>query len=148
MKNLKNRFISTTLITLLILMTLSCKNDCPTSINDDEQEELVDEFYVRYILDGPVTVGSTPPGETTIRIKDNTTQTFSLQSLGKWEVTIGPVLEGFEALLTAKATQETYNRLSIIAEIHVSKNNGPFALKAIDSSDSPRDNATISYLID
>jgi hypothetical protein len=60
----------------------------------------------------------------------------------KWETTIGPVKKGFIASL--KVVKQGWNgqtsetQLKLYLRIHVSKNNGPFALKQLNGSDTPR----------
>jgi hypothetical protein len=86
--------------------------------------------------------------DVTINTENNQNITLIVNQGTQWETVIGPVQKGFNATLKAIATGETYNQLRLYSEIHVNKNDSPFALKEIDGSDTPRDSVQISYTID
>jgi len=112
---------------LVILISLSSCN------KDKDKVELVisDEYYVKYVIKG---------NGTYIYFSDfsvNTDQgnvSFSGYQYHSWNQTYGPVKKGFRASVSVGSSLVT-------VEIYVSKNNGPFALKASKSGDN-------SYTID
>ena len=69
-----------------------------------------------------------------------------------WETTIGPVKKGFQANL--KVTKQGWdgqtveNHLKLYLRIEVSKNNGPFAMKQLNGSETPRATAEIKYTVE
>ena len=62
------------------------------------------------------------------------------------ETIIGPVPYGFNAEMLAR--DDDGDNKKLYAEILVSKNGGPFTLKAIDGSDVARSFVTLEYEID
>jgi hypothetical protein len=105
-----------------------------------------DEYYVKYIVKSR----SLYSVSITARIKseNNSNIVFTI-SKGDWEVTVGPVQKYFPASLDASYnTSQTLAQTYIDVEIHVSKNNGPFALKSNNSSTDVRMSASTSYILD
>ena len=80
-------------------------------------------------------------------MENNSNEEFTFNN-GNWEVTIGPVKKGFNASCDARHdTSQSLARTYIDVEIHVSKNNDPFALKANDNSTDVRMSASASYTV-
>ena len=120
---------------------ISCEKD-NNNINNDS-----DEYYVKYKVNS-TTIYSGAKLDVTINTENNQNIILLVNQDTQWETVIGPVQKGFNATLKAIATGETYNKLKLYSEIHVNKNDSPFALKEIDGSDTPRDSVQISYTID
>ena len=116
--------ITTAILVILIILS-SCNKD-----KDKVEMGISDEYYVKYVIKG---------NGTYIYFSDfsvNTDQgnvSFSGYQYHSWNQTYGPVKKGFRASVSVGS--------SVTAEIYVSKNNGPFALKASKSGDN-------SYTID
>ena len=120
---------------LVILISLSsCNKD-----KDKVEMGISDEYYVKYVIKG---------NGTYIYFSDfsvNTDQgnvSFSGYQYHSWNQTYGPVRKGFRASVSVGS--------SVTVEIYVSKNNGPFALKASKSggNSSLTPNISQSYTID
>jgi len=118
-----------------------------TIISCEKKNNESDEYYVKYKVNS-TTIYSGAKLDVTINTEDNQNITLIVNQGTQWETVIGPVQKGFNATLKAIATEETYNQLRLYSEIHVNKNDSPFALKEIDGSDTPRDSVQISYTID
>jgi len=102
------------------------------------------EYYVKYVFNSSsIHIGGKI--DVTITAEDNEAKTFVVYQRQRWETTIGPVKKGFLASLQAVAASTNQ---SLSAEIQVSENDSPFALKEIDDSDERRDNIQVSYTID
>ena len=120
---------------LVILISLSsCNKD-----KDKVEMGISDEYYVKYVIKG---------NGTYIYFSDfsvNTDQgnvSFSGYQYHSWNQTYGPVKKGFRASVSVGSSLVT-------VEIYVSKNNGPFALKASKSGgNSSTSNISQSYTID
>ena len=116
-----NKFLKITMVFLAIFIALSsCKKDeTNTTTNDDYN----DDYFVKYVIIG---------NGTYIYFSDfsvNTGQgnvSFSGYQYHSWNQTYGPVKKGFRASVSIQSSYVT-------TEIYVSKNNGPFALKASKS---------------
>ena len=128
-----NKFLKITKVFLAILIALSsCKKDeTNTTTNDD--------YFVKYAIKG---------NGTYILFSDFSVNTdhgnvsFSGYQYKSWNQTYGPVKKGFSASVSVKSSLVT-------VEIYVSKNNGPFALKASKSGgNSSTSNISQSYTID
>ena len=78
-------------------------------------------------------------------INDNNEAT-RLTATDVWSMTIGPVDEDFNASLSV-ATQREISNTTLIANIQVSKNDGPFVIKASGESDTSEP-VQIEYAID
>ena len=63
------------------------------------------------------------------------------------ETTIGPVPYGFNASMLARDDGGGH-KYELYAELSVSKNGGPFTLKAIDGSEDDRSSVSLDYTID
>lgn len=105
-----------------------------------------DDYYVKYIVKSQTIYSTSKIAE--VKMENNSNEDFTFNN-GNWEMTIGPVKKGFNASCDARHdTSQNLARTYIDVEIHVSKNNGPFALKAIDNSTEVRMHASTSYTID
>src|SRR5690606_4188209 len=112
-----------------------------------------DEYYVKYIVNSSTNYVEGRKSIERIAIitsENNSIQNFTFNN-STWEMTIGPVKKGFNASLNTRYNVAVFdgpNNTYINSEIHVSKNNGPFALKASDISSKERFSATtIKYTI-
>lgn len=120
----------------LMICMLSCKDDGGPA----------DQYYVMYKVNS-----STIYSGGKLDVEINTERghiEFVIPQRSPWELTIGPVPRGFKAQLRVNAIGVTQDRLTLYTEIHVSKNNDPFALKAHDGSDEERDQVSLDYTID
>lgn len=125
------------LISLVIgLIISSCSQD---EINSDN-------YYIKYQVDSETIYY----GNLNVLITDENSQSLSLQipSRSPWEVVIGPVKKGFSATVQVNEASNNYGHLSLYLQIHVGKNEEPFALKAINANDEPRTNASLSYIVE
>ena len=123
----------TTAILVILISLSSCNKD-----KDKVEMGISDEYYVKYVLKG---------NGTYIYFSDFSVYTdqgnvsFSGYQYHSWNQTYGPVKKGFRASVSVGS--------SVTAEIYVSKNNGPFALKASKSGgNSSTSNISQSYTID
>ena len=119
------------IIVALGVTNLGCVKE--TNENNNPVNEIPDEYYVRYIVKSS-TGGYIVDRYANISTENNTTKNFTISN-NSWEVTIGPVQKGFNASLSA-GFAKSLARLSISAELHVSKNNAQFTLKGSDSGSS------------
>ena len=107
--------ITTAILVILIALSSCKKDETNTTTNDD--------YFVKYVIKG---------NGTYIYFSDfsvNTDQgnvSFSGYQYHSWNQTYGPVKKGFRASVSVQSSYVT-------TEIYVSKNNGPFALKASKS---------------
>lgn len=124
-----NKFLVFTTVSLAIFISLSsCKKDetNPTPTNDDD-------YYVQYVING---IGVYSYFNVFSVNTDQGNVSFSGYQYHSWNQTYGPVKKGFIASVSVEG--------HVTAEIYVSKNNAPFALKASKSDDS----SSTSYKID
>lgn len=128
-------------IFFLSCMNLSCKKD------ENQQQTVADEYYVKYIISSS-TIYSGGKLNLIIKTEKNLNTSTIIDQKIKSETIIGPVSKGFNAKMSATAAGNTYDKLKLYTEIHVSKNNNPFALKNTNGSDTPRDQVELSYTID
>ena len=128
-----NKFLKITTVFLAIFIALSsCKKE-------ETKNTTKDDYYVKYLIKG---------NGTYIYFSDfsvNTDQgnvSLSGYQYKSWNQTYGPVKKGFRASVSVGSPIVT-------VEIYVSKNNGPFALKASKSGDnSSTSSISQSYTID
>ena len=128
-----NNFLKITTVSLAIFIALSsCKKD-------ETKNNTNDDYFIKYVIKGDGTY---------IYFSDfsvNTDQgnvSFSGHQYKSWNQTYGPVNKGFRASVSVTSSFVT-------VEIYVSKNNGPFALKASKSGgNSSTSNISQSYTID
>ena len=115
---------------LVVLIMASCDKDNIDNIENDNNPSDNSEYYVRY------TVSSRYPYIfSDVKYADvNGTGSFMNYQTRHWTVTIGPVKKGFNAHVKNEKGTAT-------DEIEISKNGGPFAMKASG-------NNSASYRID
>lgn len=116
-------------------------------ISGCNKEKNGDEYYVKYEVNS-TTIYYGGKLNATIKTEKNDLTTISIDTRTPWETVIGPVSKGFNASLAVINPGTADNHLKLNAQISVSKNNGPFALKIIDGSDLPRNSVQINYTID
>jgi len=127
------------IIAIVLLSGISC------------QKLKADEYYVKYMLNS-TSIYSGQNLLVDISKEDGSNlPTIIVPVRQDWETTIGPVKRGFKARLTATKSGwngiTVENHLKIYLQIHISKNDGPFALKELNGSDSPRATATAEHTI-
>jgi len=115
--------------------------------NEEDTYKNADEYYVKYIIESS-TIYSGGKLNVTIDTEVYESMGMAINQNEQWEVIIGPVSKGFNAKLMAVAPSATNNELRLHSEIHTSKNDSPFAMKAIDGSDTPRNSVELNYTID
>ncbi len=124
-----------------IIILPSCKKEKGTNNTD--------EYYIKYEVNSTTTYGGNLGKlDVTFNSENNTPMTITINQRTLNETVIGPVKKGFNATLKVNAIGKTYDLLKLYTNIYVSKNGGPFALKKIDGSDIPRDNVSVSYVVD
>jgi hypothetical protein len=121
----RNIFRLLALLSLVLLTCFSCSRDDSNGNNNSSN----DSYYVKYIIDAPGPYGrfsnwtaSTPSG-----LYSNS----GYQTSG-WTQTYGPLNKGF----LCKVEIGDYQGGTPTIEIHVSKNDEPFALKKIVTGSS------------
>lgn len=111
-----------------------------------KDEKITDEYYVKYeVNSSTIYLGGTLNVLLTGTNNQNTT--FAIDTREPWETIIGPVKKGFKANLSVSEIESNHGHLTLQAQISVSKNSSPFALKQIDDSNTPRTTVQISYTI-
>ena len=115
-----------------------------------EKSTTKDEYYVKYQVESSTIYYG---GKLNVQISnENGSLPLVINQKENWETTIGPVNKGFKASL--KVTKQGWdglsaeNHLKLYLRVQVSKNNGPFALKQNNGSDSPRAIAETEYVIE
>jgi hypothetical protein len=123
----------------LSLLTIACKKESGNAT--------ASEYYVKYEVNSTtIYIG----GKLNLSVTDekNGQRAITINTRSPYEVTIGPVKKGFNANLSISKEGSPDNQLKLYTQISVSKDGGPFALKAINGSDSPRNLAQVSYTIE
>ena len=115
-----------------------------------EKSNLKDEYYVKYQVESSTIYFG---GKLNIEVNnENGNLPLVINQNENSETTIGPVRKGFKASLKVKKQgwdgQTVENHLKLNLRILVSKNNGPFALKQLNGTDSPRAIAEAQYTIE
>lgn len=120
------------LIILLGIFTYGCEKDD------------YDEYYIKYTissdsddLNGKLNV--------TINSEHNEYLRQIIMQNSDWEMIIGPVSNGFNSKLELSNKTGSDN-LQVITSIQVSKNNSPFAIKAIRNTHGEAGSVVSSYL--
>ncbi len=106
-----------------------------------------DEYYIKYEVDSD-TIHSSVKLDVLITDEDTNNLAFIIDARVPWETIIGPVKKGFNANLEVSCPPESSDSLTLYVQISVSKNNGPFALKIYDGSETPRDSVQINYKVE
>ncbi len=122
----------------LLMLASGCK----------EQESLSEsDYYVKYEVNSTsIYMGGTL--DVQVAAENSHTKTFTIDTRKEWEVVIGPVEKGFETKIVIDKNGTDDNRLELFAQISVSKDLGPFAVKQFDDSDANRNFLELSYIID
>jgi len=107
----------------------------------------INEYYVKYEVSSS-TIYTGGKLDFTVRTEEEKDLTLVINQRTLHETIIGPVEKGFNASMSVMAKGTTFDRLKLNANIYVSKNGSPFALKKNDGSDEPRDLVQLSYEID
>jgi hypothetical protein len=121
------------------VFTIACKKESSNTT--------ASEYYVKYEVNSTtIYIG----GKLNLSVTDenNGQRAITIVTKSPYEVTIGPVKKGFNANLSVSKDGSPDNQLKLYTQISVSKDGGPFALKAINGSDSPRNSAQVGYTID
>ena len=127
------------LICLAFLGLVSCsKDDCNCGSSSPETAE----YYVRYELETGF-IGTTRDMTVSILNDKGQTLTYDISTGQDMEVVVGPVQFGYTAEIEVNVSQYTAH---LNPMIFVSKNNSPFALKAID--DVTAGTVSLTYTID
>lgn len=138
----KSQWWNTGIIWILIISIGITTLDC--SKGDQASN---DEYYVKYeVKSSTIYFG----GKLNVVINDenNQNKNISINTRSPWEITIGPVKKGFVAGLSVSEAGNNYGHLKLYAQLYVSKNSSPFAVKQSDNSDVPRTSVQITYTID
>ncbi len=113
------------------------------------------QYYVKYVVDGgagyPLVTSSTSGLKVKLINDKNITEEYVRGNSISYEFPVGPIKKGFNATLTAlrfPATASSSLYIKPKLQIFVSMNNGPYVLKKEDTSNTTRDSATISYIIE
>ena len=132
----KNLFL---LMLSLSVFTIACKKESSNTA--------ASEYYVKYEVSS-TTIYSGGKLNLGITNEKNSQSAITIATRAPYEVTIGPVKKGFNANLSVSKEGSPDNQLKLYTQISVSKDGGPFALKAINGSDSPRNSAQVSYTVE
>ena len=110
--------------------------------NDDENN---DEYYIKYAV-GVQSNAIWVPID--IEIINEYGDKVSYSDTDSWNITLGSVEEDFTASIWVELNQDFLGDATLVANIQVSKNDGPFVVKA--SGESADENAPvhIDYTID
>lgn len=129
---IKQGVLSKTLI--IIILTVFTFSSCSKK-EMDNKTEINNNYYVKYIIKGPGAYGRFSNWTATTPEGKYTNSGYQTRS---WNQTYGPVKKGFKCEVKIK----DYISGAPTIEIHVSKNDEPFALKVTKTD------RTASYTID
>ena len=136
------------IIVALGIVNFGCdKENDKNRANENNNSNVVDEYYVKYIVKSSTRSGYSRTAQ--VCLEDNTSKSFTFNN-SIWEMTIGPVKKGFNASVSASFNNngQPIATPHISVEIHVSKNNSPFALKNSNDIDIIRTSASTGCTID
>lgn len=119
LKLTKLNIIVLAISSIIILNIFSC-NDNDNNMDDIANDDI---YYVNYIIKGPSPYGRF--SNWTATTPNGTFSNYSGVQVGGWNQTYGPVQSGFQCRVEIGDHQGGTPTI----EIHVSKNEGPFALK-------------------
>ncbi len=128
------------------LLTLNILN---YGCNKDED---LDQYYIKYRVESS-NIDINNKLNVSFKTEDNDNiSSIIINQNRDWEMIIGPVSSGFEASLRVWNDKSELNNLQQIAEIHVSKNDSPFSIKAIKSINNNLNHSTnginLDYMIE
>ncbi|MFC1670727.1 hypothetical protein ACFL20_10065 [Spirochaetota bacterium] len=130
------------IILLFTVMVIASLLNCSADADGDG-----DEYYVKYEV-GSSTIYTGVKLDVIITDENDNNIAFIINAKTDWEMAIGPVQQGYNADLNVSCGIGSCSTLTIYTQISVSKNDGPFAMKVVDGSDTERDSAQINYVID
>ena len=105
-----------------------------------------DEYYIKYAVGVESGRVSNVPIE--IEIINEYGDKVSYSDTDTWNITLGSVEEDFTASIWVELNQNFLGGATLIANIQVSKNDGPFVVKASGESADLNDPVQIDYTID
>jgi hypothetical protein len=122
------------------IINFGCQCDC---------EDATDEYYVKYEVISTTVYGSSM-FYATVNNEKNNDLNYSFDGGSQWEIIIGPVQKGFTASIGVRVEDYYLGtvRVEFDLNIYVSKNNGPYTIKALDTTEELRDSGQNSYTID
>jgi hypothetical protein len=104
-----------------------------------------DEYYIKYAVGVQANAIWVPID---IEIINEYGDKVSYSDTDSWNITVGSVEEDFTASLRVELNQNFLGDATLIANIQVSKNDGPFVLKASGESADENEPVQIDYTID
>ena len=130
---MKSHFLKQGILTIILMiisaLTIFTFSSCNKNDMDNNETVINDSYYVKYVIKGNGTYGrfsnwtaTTPQG----------TYTNSGYQVTSWNQTYGPINKGFKC----EVQINSYISGAPTIEIHVSKNQEPFALKVIKTGNS------------
>lgn len=132
---LKRHIVAKTLMIIGVLTVLTFSSCDKAEMHNKDENGLSDNYYVKYVIKGNGTYGRFSNWTATTPEGGYSNSGYQTRS---WNQTFGPVKKGF----TCKVQIKGYIGGAPIIEIHVLKNQEPFALKRIQTGRSA------SYSID
>ena len=105
-----------------------------------------DEYYIKYAVG--VESGRVSNVPIDIEIINEYGDKVSYSGTDSWNITVGSVEEDFTASLWVELNQDYLGDATLIANIQVSKNDGPFVMKASGESANENEPVQIEYAID
>ena len=104
-----------------------------------------DEYYIKYWVGVQANSYKVPID---IEIINEYGDKVSYSDTDSWNITLGSVEKDFTATLWVEFNQDFLGGATLIANIQVSKNDGPFVVKASGESAVENDPVQIDYTID
>lgn len=132
---LKRHIVAKTLMIISVLTALTFSSCDKAEMRNKDENGLSDNYYVKYVIKGYGTYGRFSNWTATTPEGGYSNTGYQTRS---WNQTFGPVKKGF----TCKVQIKDYISGAPTIEIHVSKNQEPFALKTTKTDRSA------SYTID
>jgi hypothetical protein len=131
----------------IIIFGIICSGCDDGDGNNGSGENDSDEYYVKYEVNS--SSNNSEKLNVTLTNEKNNNTVIIIATGKQWETVIGPVKKGFNAKLNINANPVySWHTYRLYPQISVSKNNSPFALKKIDTSDTTRNSVQINYIID
>lgn len=105
-----------------------------------------DEYYIKYAVGVQANPYNVPID---IEIVNEYSDTVSYSDADSWNITLGSVEEDFTASIWVAIDQDNFfGDATLIANIQVSKNDGPFVIKASGESAETSEPLELEYTID